>query len=108
MERLLNSFINEHNKTFLEYFEKYRSDNLSNRSDYKEFNDRLVVIYKKYPNVQKYIEMIDNVNLDENEKACREVKEILDNIKKIEIKEGFKLGFKEAYIYFEEMEMLNI
>lgn len=26
----------------------------------------------------------------------------------IEIKESFKLGFKEAYIYFESMDMIKI
>jgi len=26
----------------------------------------------------------------------------------IELKESFKLGFKEAYIYFESMDMLKI
>ena len=31
-----------------------------------------------------------------------------EEINKIELKESFKLGFKEAYIYFKSMDMIKI
>lgn len=45
---------------------------------------------------------------DDEKDAILRILEIDEEIEKIEMKEFFKLGFKEAYIFFEEQEMLNI
>ena len=36
------------------------------------------------------------------------IKKLQEELDGIEIKEAFKLGFKEALIYLESMDMLNI
>ena len=41
-------------------------------------------------------------------KCILKIIDLEDDLVILEIKESFKLGFKEAYIYFEEMGMLNI
>lgn len=40
--------------------------------------------------------------------AILEIFELLGELDVIELKESFKLGFKEAYIYFNSMNMLKI
>lgn len=51
----------------------------------------------------------ENVELSEKEaNALNEIISLERELNIIELKEAFKLGFKEAYIYFESMDMLNI
>ena len=45
---------------------------------------------------------------DEEENAIIEILKFQEEINLIELKEAFKLGFKEAYIYFESMDMLKV
>ena len=87
MDEELNSFFNEYQDNFMEYFETHKFKKLQNRKDFKEISNEIVELKNKYPNVQAYLE---------------------DDLVTLEIKESFKLGFKGAYIYFEEMSMLNI
>ena len=59
--------------------------------------------------IEQFLECRECVNMTKEEEiSILRVLDIEDSIKKIEYKEIFKLGFKEAYIFFEEMEMLNI
>ena len=50
----------------------------------------------------------ENVNLTcEDVKKLNEILSLERELNIIELKESFKLGFKEAYIYFESMNMLS-
>ena len=45
---------------------------------------------------------------EEELKVVSKILELQLEMDFIELKESFKLGFKEAYIYFESMDMLKI
>ena len=65
-------------------------------------------IYDKYPSVRELFEdEIAKGYTIEEQKAIEEIFRINDYRDIIERKECFKLGFKEAYIFFEEQEMLK-
>ena len=109
MDEELNSFFNEYQDNFMEYFETHKSKKLQNRKDFKEISNEIVELNNKYPNVQAYLEDEQIVDLSEKEREIvLKIIDLEDDLVTLEIKESFKLGFKEAYIYFEEMGMLNI
>ncbi len=109
MNKLMDSFMNDFQNNFLQYFEKHRQKNLINREDYKELYDKKHIIYDEFPKVRTFLEDGLIIELTDDEKdAILRILELNEEIEKIEIKEVFKLGFKEAYIFFEEQEMLNI
>ena len=79
------------------------------RESYTKLENKLVELNNKYPNVQAYLEDEQIVDLSEKEREIvLKIIDLEDDLVILEIKESFKLGFKEAYIYFEEMGMLNI
>lgn len=109
MEKLMDSFINNCGNSFLQYFEKYRYKNLVNREDYKTLYDKKQTIFNEFPNVRTFLQDRMIIELTDDEKdAILRLLEIDEEIEKIEMKEFFKLGFKEAYIFFEEQDMLNV
>lgn len=109
MEEKINSFFNEYTDNFMEYFEEHKKKALENREDYKKISNKILELESKYSNIQLYLENDEIVDLNEKErKAVLEIIDLQDDITVLEIKEAFKLGVKEAYIYFEEMGMLNI
>ena len=109
MDKVLNSFINDHKDAFNEYFNFQVKDKISKREDYKEIMDKIHDIYEKYPNIREFIE--DEIptafNQEETDAFC-EVYGLFDQLHIIELLEAFKLGGREAYIFFEEQGMLNI
>lgn len=109
MDKVLNSFMNEHKFVFNEYFNKHIKEKLTNREDYKEIIDKIHAVYDKYPNVREFIEDEKPMNFGQEETdAFIELFNLYDSLKIIELLEAFKLGGKEAYIFFEEQGMLNI
>lgn len=109
MNKVLDSFMNEHESSFEDYFERQKVTKFLKRNDYKELMDKKREIYEKYPIVRELFEdsITDRFSKDEIE-AIEEIFRINDYRDIIERKEAFKLGFKEAYIFFEEQEMLNV
>ena len=55
MEKVMNSFINEHRDAFNEHFNKHVNDKLSNREDYKEIMDKIHALFEKYPKLRAFI-----------------------------------------------------
>lgn len=109
MKKIMNSFLNENSLDFLEYFEIHRQNNLVKREDYKKNTDEIRMISLEYPNAIDFIESGETGELNDQElQAAYDILKLKGNIDVIEIKEAFKLGFKEAIIYFQEMGMLNI
>lgn len=109
LEKLMNSFWNENGMNFMQYFEKHREEKLLNREDYHELEEQYKNIANQFP---KALDFLENENVGgltlEEQNAILELIDLKEQIKVIELKEGYKLGFKEAYIFFEEMGMLNI
>ena len=109
MEKVLQSFMNENDATFAQFFEKERETRFRKREDFYEIRDAKREIYEEYPAVRE---------LFEDEKAKGYSNEEIDAINEIlrlesmkttlEIKEAFKLGAREAYVFFKEQNMLKI
>ena len=58
-------------------------------------------------NVMAFLEDKENVDLSyEDQNAINEILKLQRELNDIEIKESFKLGFKEALIFLESMDML--
>ena len=109
LKKLMDSFWNENGMNFMQYFEKHRQKNLLNREDYYEMERQIEETSSKYPNARDFLQNDAISELTENEqKAVLKLIDLKEQIKIIEFKEAYKLGFKEAYIFFEEMGMLNI
>lgn len=113
MEKLDEGFFNHHTDEwsdyFTDYFENQRVSRIRLRHEYKEIEKAICEIKDKHPNVTNFLEDDEIVKLnDEEEKAIIEILNLQEEINMIELKESFKLGFKEAYIYFKSMDMLKI
>lgn len=109
MEELYEGFFNKYSADFYEYFDKHIVENVIKKGEYKRLEDEIKKIKNKYPNLVTLLEDRENVDLSyTDEKALNEILSLEREINIIELKESFKLGFKEAYIYFESMNMLNI
>ena len=109
MEKVLNSFLNEHKYSFNDYFISYLDKKVVNRKDYKILHDKIDEILEKYEKVRALIEDGKPATLNQEETdACDKFISLTDELHIIELLEAFKLGAKEAYIFFEEQDMLNI
>lgn len=107
MKELMNSFMNQYENGFEEYFEQQRKENLLEREDYKNRQEKIKGFKEKYPKIQDFLENDQIVGLKKEEKeAILEIDYLEGEIHELELKEAFKLGFKEAMIYFQEMGML--
>lgn len=109
IKRVMDSFFNYEGNGFREYFQNQLKKNLLHREDYINIRNKISVIKKEFPKVQEYLENRTILDMTDKEKlAVLQVIDLENNIIILEELEAFKLGFKEAYIYFEEQEMLNI
>ena len=109
MEKLDEGFFDQYTDDFADYFENQRVMRIMLGSEYKKINKAICEIKDKHPNVTNFLEDEEIVKLnDEEEKAIIEILNLQEEINIIELKEYFKLGFKEAYIYFKSMDMLKI
>ena len=109
MEELYEGFFNEYSTDFYEYFDRHLVQNVIKKGEYKEISDKIKNIKKQYPNLVLLLEEQENVELSfKEENVLNEIISLERKLNMIELKEAFKLGFKEAYIYFESMNMLNI
>lgn len=109
MDELYEGFFNKYSTDFYEYFDKHIVENVIKKGEYKRLEDEIKKIKNKYSNLVILLEDREYVDLSyTDEKALNEILSLEREINIIELKESFKLGFKEAYIYFESMNMLNI
>lgn len=108
MEELCEGFFDEYSTDFYEYFDKHLVKNVIKKGEYKEIEDEIKEIKNKNPNLVAILEDKENVSLTrEDVKNLNEILSLERELNIIELKESFKLGFKEAYIYFESMNMLS-
>lgn len=109
MVKLDEGFFNQYTDDFLDYFESHKVSNIMQNIEYKKINQRICKLKEKYPNVILFLENGENVDLNyEEQNVINEILKLQEELNVTELKESFKLGFKEAYIYFESMDMLNI
>lgn len=109
MEEIIGNFFDDFSDGFLEYLEAYKSKALSSRNDYKQINKNIEEIKRRYPNARTFIEEKEPIELrDDEQYAVLDILAEQEKLDIIELKETFKLGFKEALIYFKNMKMLNI
>lgn len=107
MEGIQNSFFNQFSDDFFEYLQDYRTNKLKNIEEYRKLEKEICEIERINPNVMKYlegeIEELSNSDL----KALFKIIALQEEMSDIEQKEIFKLGCKEAYIFFLEMDLLK-
>ncbi len=105
---VLNSFINTHKDELDDYISNYIMKKIYNRKDYKSIREKINVIYDKYPKIRAFIEdeIPTSFNQEDTDAYC-EVFTLYYQLHTIELIEAFKLGGKEAYIFFREQDLLN-
>ena len=108
MEELEKSFIERYNDDFLYYVDDNRYDWMK-REEYFEAERKKNRIYEDYPRVEKYVETSNIPRLNKQDlEALREYMDIERDIDIIEQKQIFKLGFREALLFFKELGFLKI
>lgn len=108
MEELEKSFIERYNDDFLYYVDDNRYDWMK-REEYIEAERKKNRIYEDYPRVEKYVETSNIPRLNKQDlEALREYMDIERDIDIIEQKQIFKLGFREALLFFKELGFLKI
>lgn len=109
VKKVMDSFFNYEGNGFREYFYSRIKDNLANREDYAGIKDKVVKIKNEFSKVTEYLENKKILDMTDDEKdAVLRIIEFEDDLRVMEEMEAFKLGFREAYIFFEEQGMLNI
>ena len=109
MEDMVNNFFDNYEDGFLEYLEVHKTQALKDRKDYQDLNKNISELKYKYPNVRTFLEEKEPIDLREDEQyAMLNVLNYEIELDIIELKECFKLGFKEAIIYLNNMGMLKL
>ena len=109
MEEIAGSFFDNYEEGFLEYLEVHKAQALKDREDYQTLNKKISELKYKYPNVRTFLEEKEPIDLrDDEQYAILNVLDYENELDVIELKESFKLGFKEALIYLNNMGMLKL
>ena len=109
MEDMVNNFFDNYEDGLLEYLEVHKTQALKDRKDYQDLNKNISELKYKYPNVRTFLEEKEPIDLREDEQyAMLNVLNYEIELDIIELKECFKLGFKEAIIYLNNMGMLKL
>lgn len=109
MEEIAGNFFDNYEEGFLEYLEVHKSQALKERKDYQDVNKKISELKYKYPNVRTFLEEKEPIDLKDDEQyAMLNVLDYEIELDIIELKESFKLGFKEVLIYLNNMGMLKL
>ena len=112
MKQLQESFFNKYSDDFLSFIQDYTKNKLERREDYKSVKERLKRIKDDNPKLRLLDDTIeDNETLELSYLEKNNLIKMMmldDELQEIEKKEIFKLGFKEALIFFNEMGLLNL
>ena len=106
MEEIAGNFFDNYEEGFLEYLEVNKAQALKDREDYQTLNKKISELKYKYPTFLEEKEAIDL--RDDELYAILNVLDYETELDVIELKESFKLGFKEALIYLNNMGMLKL
>lgn len=102
-------FFDKYSDDFEEYFEKYKMAKIMKKPEYQKIKNDICAIKNKHSNIINFLENREIVDLSDDDKnAVLEIFRLEFEMHFIERKESFKLGFKEAMVYFDSMDMLKI
>lgn len=109
MDEYIKGFMDENDISFNEFFGNHKLKILSKNKEYNDLKSKKRKIYDKYPEIMHLIEDSVPMTFDvEKVQAFDELQTICSMMDKIEVKEAYKLGAKESYIYMQYMDMLKI
>ena len=92
-----DNFFYNYIDSIMQFIEDNRFNIWSKRKDYKEITDKMRAIKNKYPNVRKFVDDRQVVDLIKEElKAVLEYISLDEDIERLEKIETFKLGIKEG------------
>ena len=95
-------FFDTYNDDFFEYFGKYKVLKVMQNKEYKKINQQICSVKEKYPKVISLLEDNETVALNYEEgKAINKILKLKEELDGIEIKEAFKLEFKEDNFIFK-------
>lgn len=108
IKNLQESFFNKYTDDFSEYVERMNDKNIYSRKDYVEIMSEIDKLKDEQPNVRIFLDECKFVPLTEKEhKTVIKIRDLENNAEFLVQKEIFKLGFREAYIFFNEMGLLK-
>lgn len=101
------SFFDEYTDDFLDYLEVNRIKIVRENAEYKELENKISKIKADNPNVRTFLEEREAVPLTEVEQnAVLDILEIQGKMDNIEMKEVFKLGGREMFVFIKQMKLL--
>lgn len=101
------TFFDKYTDDFLDYLEVNRTKIVRENTEYKELEDEISKIKEENPNVRTFLEDREAVPLtDVEQNAVLDILEIQGKMDNIEMKETFKLGSREMFIFIKQMRLL--
>ena len=91
-----------------EYIERSKVENLATNKLYQNVKEEIKELKEKYPNATKLLDYKEETTiLNEDQKAIIKILELQSIIFSMENDETFKIGFREAYFFFQRMNLLK-
>jgi len=101
------TFFDEYTDDFLDYLETNRMKIVRENAEYKQLEDEISKIKAENPNVRIFLEEREAVSLtDVEQNAVLDILEIQGKMDNIEMKEVFKLGGREMFVFIKQMKLL--
>ena len=101
------TFFDEYTDDFLDYLETNRMKIVRENAEYKQLEDEISKIKAENPNVRIFLEEREAVSLtDVEQNAVLDILEIQGKMNNIEMKEVFKLGGREMFVFIKQMKLL--
>lgn len=101
------TFFDKYTDDFLDYLEVNRIKIVRENAEYKDLEDKISKIKADNPNVRTFLEDREAVPLtDVEQNAVLDILEIQSKMDNIEMKETFKLGSREMFIFIKQMRLL--
>ncbi len=101
------SFFDEYTDDFLDYLETNRMKIVRENTEYKQLEEKVSKIKEENPNVRTFLEEREAVPLtDVEQNAVLDILEIQGKMDNIEMKEVFKLGGREMFVFIKQMKLL--
>ena len=101
------TFFDEYTDDFLDYLETNRMKIVRENAEYKQLADEISKIKAENPNVRIFLEEREAVSLtDVEQNAVLDILEIQGKMDNIEMKEVFKLGGREMFVFIKQMKLL--
>jgi len=103
----MKNFMNE--MEVIQQLKKHNEQALMKLEEYNILIDEKNRIINKSPNIRKFLEDGEIVNLSEDEQdSILKILDVEDSIKEIEYLESYKLGAQKTYSFFKEMGFINV